>query len=112
MWVVDIEQTFPKHYAFSHVRKRRPGKSEGDSLLLKDSKSIPLSTIPMIIHLREKAKEKVGGRGVWAEQQCEEKVGTEQTLGLLMWKEVERKKIKLKSQTVITVYQCPLSFPV
>lgn len=42
---------------------RRSGKSERDALLLtvdKDSKSIPLSTTLMIIHLRKKVKEKDG----------------------------------------------------
>lgn len=75
-----------------HFRKWRSGKSEGTLYCLdKDSKSIPLSTILMIIYLREKAKGKDGGRGVWAEQQCEEKL-YEQTLSLLMWKESRKEE--------------------
>ncbi len=45
----------------------------------------------MIIHLREKAKGKGGGRGVWAEQKYEEKV-YKQTLGWLMWNKIRKEE--------------------
>jgi len=62
-----LNKTIVQSTMFYSFQKEKVWKVKGTLCCLdKDSKSIPLSTILMIIHIREKVNERYRGRGMRA----------------------------------------------